>query len=71
MVKKKVGTAGRFGARYGKSIRQKVSDIEKRAKGKYECPKCHKIKVKRLSAGIWCCKSCDTKFGGKAYSPWE
>lgn len=69
--KKKVGTAGRFGARYGKKIRQKISDIEKREKMKYECPKCHKINVKRVSSGIWQCRSCNIKFGGRAYLPWE
>jgi len=69
--KKKIGSAGRFGVRYGRKIRQKVSYIEAREKKKYECPKCHKKKVKRLSSGVWQCKSCEIKFGGKAYVPWE
>jgi len=68
---KKVGSAGRYGVRYGRSIRHKVSAIEKKEKLKYECPKCHKIKVKRLSSGIWQCRGCNVKFGGKAYVPWE
>lgn len=71
MSKKKVGSSGRFGARYGKSIRQKISDIEKKEKSRYECPKCHKVSVKRISSGIWQCRSCNTKMGGKAYIPWE
>jgi len=68
---KKIGSAGRFGTRYGSSIRQKVSDIEKKQKAKYECPNCRKISLKRVSAGIWQCEKCDVKRTGKAYIPWE
>jgi len=65
---KKVGSAGKFGARYGRKIRQRVSEVEKKQKSLYTCPNCHKLKVKRLSSGIWLCKKCNTKFTGKAYS---
>ena len=68
---KKIGSAGRFGVRYGKRVRQKVSDIEKHQKKKHECPYCHKLKVKRVSVGIWQCKKCNTKFAGRAYIPGE
>lgn len=68
---KKAGSAGRFGARYGSNIRQKVSEIERKQKARYECPKCHRFALKRLSAGIWHCKACEVKMAGKAYIPWE
>ncbi len=67
---KKVGTAGRFGPRYGRTIRQKVTEIEKKQKRKHKCPYCNYFKVKRVSVGIWQCKKCNTKFAGKAYEPW-
>lgn len=67
---KKVGSAGRFGSRYGVTVRQKVANIEKIQKRKHKCPYCNYNKVKRLSAGIWKCKKCGTKFAGKAYEPW-
>ena len=66
---KKIGSAGRFGTRYGKTVRQKVSAVEKHQRIKHKCPHCHKFGVKRLAAGIYFCKKCDTKFTGKAYTP--
>ena len=64
---KKIGTAGRFGARYGTRIRERIADIE-RVK-KHTCPSCFKQTIKRESAGIWFCKKCGLKFAGKAYRP--
>ena len=67
--KKKIGSAGRFGARYGKKVRQLVSEIEKVQKRRHICPKCQMPYVKRIAAGIWECKKCGTKFAGGAYYP--
>ncbi len=67
MATKKVGSAGRFGARYGRSIRQKIATIEAKQKAWQKCPYCSKLRVKRVSTGIWQCRSCNTKFTGKAY----
>ena len=67
---KKVGSSGRFGARYGRKIKKKLVDVEKLQKAKHTCPFCKKVGgVKRLAAGIWTCKKCDAKFAGKAYTP--
>ncbi|MBD3262944.1 50S ribosomal protein L37ae [Candidatus Woesearchaeota archaeon] len=66
---KKVGSSGRFGARYGLKIKKKVRDIEKIQKGKHKCPFCSKFTVKRLASGIWFCKACKAKFAGRAYEP--
>lgn len=65
----KVGTAGRFGARYGVRVRKLIRDIEKLQRNKYECPNCHHISVRRLASGIWVCRHCEMKFAASAYSP--
>lgn len=67
---KKVHSAGRFGSRYGVTIRQKVAEVEKKQKIKHKCPYCNYKKVKRVSVGIWQCRKCGVKFAGKAYEPW-
>ncbi|MBU0929684.1 MAG: 50S ribosomal protein L37ae [Nanoarchaeota archaeon] len=65
---KKVKSAGRFGSRYGKGVRQRVIDIEQKQRKKKKCPYCKKTgQVKRLAAGIWHCKKCKKKFTNKAY----
>lgn len=66
--KKKIGSAGRFGARYGKKVRQLVSDIEKTQKQRHLCPRCDMPYVERVAAGIWLCGKCGTKFAGGAWT---
>ena len=66
---KKVGSAGRFGIRYGRKIRQRLIKVEKELKAKHKCPKCLKPGLKREKAGVWVCKKCGLKFAGKAYKP--
>ena len=68
MATKKVGTAGRFGARYGRKLRQKVAAVEKKLKQWHKCPYCKEKSVRRLASGIWQCRHCNSKFTGKAYS---
>jgi len=71
MASKKVGTTGRFGMRYGGTLRKKVADLEKSSRKKYKCPFCGKDKkVRRMSYGIWKCDSCEKIFVGKAYKPY-
>ncbi len=43
--------------------------MQRKAKSKYECPKCGKIALKRVSFAIWVCKSCGAKIAGGAYQP--
>ena len=69
MATKKVGTAGRFGTRYGRKLRKRVSEVEGKMKMWHKCPYCNKLKVKRNFSGVWQCRSCKTKFTGKAYLP--
>jgi large subunit ribosomal protein L37Ae len=69
MPTKKVGISGRFGARYGKSVKDSFRDTMKGSKSKHKCPNCLKLGFKRRSAGIWECRKCGLKLAGKAYKP--
>ena len=66
---KKVGSAGRFQARYGVRSRTRVREIETIQKAKQICPSCGHQAVHRLGSGIWQCKKCDCTFAGGAYYP--
>jgi len=57
----------RFGARYGKTVKEKFCRLETAARKKYKCPECAKEKVKRIALGIWECGKCGVKFTSKAY----
>lgn len=67
MATKKVGSTGRYGVRYGQRLRAKVNIVEKTQNKSKKCPYCNRDAVKRVSAGIWQCKKCESKFTGKAY----
>ena len=58
----------RFGARYGRKLKERFGKIEDTQRKKHVCPYCRKQKVKRVALGIWHCQKCDAKFTGKAYS---
>jgi large subunit ribosomal protein L37Ae len=66
---KKVGSTGRFGARYGRGVKVVVEKIERKQRTTYVCPSCKGKSLKRISAGIWKCRKCNAKFSGGAYSP--
>ena len=66
---KKVGSAGRFQARYGVRSRSRIRNVEIHQRAKHICPRCGHKTVKRVSTGIWQCKKCDAKFAGGAYMP--
>jgi large subunit ribosomal protein L37Ae len=66
---RKVGTTGRFGTRYGVSLRRRIKEIETGVRSNHVCPACESKKVKRVSAGVWSCRKCGHKFAGGAYSP--
>lgn len=67
MATKKVSSAGRFGTRYGKRIRNAVITIEQKQKQKQICPYCKRPSAKRMAKGIFECKKCDKRFTGGAY----
>ena len=66
---KKVGSAGRFQARYGVKSRTRIRNVESQQLLKHKCPSCGQKKVKRVSTSIWECKKCGIKFAGGAYIP--
>jgi len=65
----KAGSSGRFGTRYGVVVRNRVRDIDRMRTADHECPRCHRKAVKRVSSGIWHCRTCEAKFTAGAYSP--
>ena len=64
---KKVKSAGRFGARYGKTVRMNLVRVEVKQRIKQKCPHCEKMGVKRLSKGIWHCAKCGKKFASSVF----
>lgn len=63
------GSAKRYGSRYGKRIRNKISAMEKEEKDGHECPECGSNSLKREGSGIWVCEKCGKKISGGAWSP--
>lgn len=66
---KKVGPAGRFGSRYGRTVKMELTKIEIKQKKTYVCPSCNRKSLRRSTAGIWICRKCKAKIAGGAYSP--
>jgi len=63
-----LGSARRFGARYGRKTKLKFFKVEAEQRKLHKCPYCSKVAVKRVAVGIWQCRKCNTKFTGGAYS---
>ncbi len=66
---RKTGSAGRFGARYGRVARKRVSEIESDMRSNHTCPDCGSDTISRKGTGIWACSSCGYKFAGGTYRP--
>lgn len=66
---KKVGSTGRFGARYGAKLRRRVLDLDLRRREPNRCPACATKALKRKAAGLWACRKCGLVFAGGAYVP--
>ncbi|KAI3375266.1 hypothetical protein L3Q82_021766 [Scortum barcoo] len=65
---KKVGIVGKYGTRYGASLRKMVKKIEISQHAKYTCSFCGKTKMKRRAVGIWHCGSCRKTVAGGAWT---
>ena len=66
----KAGATGRFGARYGVSVRRNAGMAIKKKNASYTCPVCQYRKVTRKSVGIWSCGKCGHTFAGGAWEPY-
>ncbi|UCF07394.1 MAG: 50S ribosomal protein L37ae [Thermoplasmata archaeon] len=66
---KKVGIAGKYGARYGVKVRKQIRTIEAEKVKRHTCPRCQHKSVKRIGTGIWRCRRCNLTFASGAYSP--
>ncbi|HID72047.1 MAG TPA: 50S ribosomal protein L37ae [Thermoplasmata archaeon] len=58
-----------YGARYGVRVRKRIEDVLRKSRGKYCCPECQYIAVKRVGTAIWMCRHCGLVFAGGAYQP--
>jgi len=65
---KKVGIVGKYGTRYGASLRKTVKKMEVSQHSKYTCSFCGKEAMKRTCVGIWKCTKCSKIIAGGAYT---
>ncbi|PPQ62867.1 hypothetical protein CVT24_006265 [Panaeolus cyanescens] len=65
---KKVGITGKYGTRYGASLRKQVKKMEVSQHARYTCTFCGKDSVKRTAVGIWHCKACRKTIAGGAWT---
>lgn len=65
---RKVGICGKYGTRYGSSLRKLVKKIEITQHSRYTCAFCGKSTVKREVVGIWTCGACRKSVAGGAYA---
>eukprot|EP00540_Astrosyne_radiata_P005718 CAMPEP_0116842924 /NCGR_PEP_ID=MMETSP0418-20121206/11794_1 /TAXON_ID=1158023 /ORGANISM="Astrosyne radiata, Strain 13vi08-1A" /LENGTH=94 /DNA_ID=CAMNT_0004473603 /DNA_START=346 /DNA_END=630 /DNA_ORIENTATION=- len=65
---KKVGITGKYGTRYGSTLRKNLRKIEISQHSTYRCAFCGKDSVRRTCAGIWECRACRKVVAGGAYT---
>lgn len=66
---KSAKVVGRLGARYGRTVRKRLGQIEAGLRSKHRCQSCGSLKVRRVSVGVWKCTKCGLTFSGGAYLP--
>ncbi len=64
----KYGSTKRFGARYGRRVKEKFGKVEAEREASSLCPHCRKTQMKRIASGIWSCSKCNLKMAGGAYT---
>ena len=70
MTNKKVSKeTGRYGARYGMTVRRRTLKILQARGKKVQCPNCGKVsRMIKLSVGVWQCPKCEYTYAGQAYT---
>merc|ERR1739838_738404 len=66
---KKVGIFGKYGTRYGASLRKIVKKMEVSQHKRYQSPFCGANTLKRTAVGIWQCSRTGKKVAGGAWEP--
>ena len=66
---RKVGSLGRYGPRVGRKLRNEAVKVEVEAARGSRCPTCFTGRLRRVSAGIWRCRSCGFTFTGGTHIP--
>ncbi|XP_062569982.1 large ribosomal subunit protein eL43-like [Saccostrea cucullata] len=64
---KKVGICGKYGTRYGASLRKTIKRMEISQHSRYTCQFCGKDSMKRQAVGIWSCSRCRKTVAGGAW----
>ncbi|PCG96748.1 Ribosomal protein L37ae [Penicillium occitanis (nom. inval.)] len=63
-----VGITGKYGVRYGASLRKQLKRLEVTQHARYTCTFCGRNTVRRHSVGIWNCSGCKKTMTGGAYT---
>jgi len=64
---KKARHAGRFRAGFGKTVKDRLNQVEDKQRIRQKCPLCNRFGAKRLSKGIWECPKCNKKFAAGSF----
>ncbi len=60
---------GRYGTRVGRKLRNEAVKVEVDRRKASGCPTCSRGKLKRVSAGVWMCRTCGYTFTGGSHVP--
>jgi len=64
---KKIRAAGKFGAGYGRTVRNRFNEVENLQRKTQPSPFHPNGRAKRIAAGIWKCMKTGRIFAGHAY----
>ncbi|KAJ1925077.1 60S ribosomal protein L43 [Tieghemiomyces parasiticus] len=64
----KVGITGKYGTRYGASLRKQIKKMEVTQHSRYQCSFCGRDAIKRTAVGIWKCRGCKKQIAGGAWT---
>ncbi|KAM1362912.1 hypothetical protein EV1_027601 [Malus domestica] len=65
---KKAGIVGKYGTRYGASLRKQIKKMEVSQHSKYFCEFCGKYAIKRKAVGIWGCEDWQSESRGRLHA---